>query len=128
MVSFDRKESLSREDVHFLTWDHPMVRGAMDLMVGAEQGNASLVVWNEYSPNVPALMLECIFILESVAPLKLHIDRFLPPSPIRVLVDLSGSGLFKSLYFEAIQSETKDEEVFHLKESPEVLRSIIPQL
>ena len=128
MVSFDRKESLSREDVHFLTWDHPMVRGAMDLMVGAEQGNASLVVWNEYSPNVPALMLECIFILESVAPLKLHIDRFLPPSPIRVLVDLSGQDCSKAYTFEAIQSETKDEEVFHLKESPEVLRSIIPQL
>ena len=128
MVSFDRKESLSREDVHFLTWDHPMVRGAMDLMVGAEQGNASLVVWNEFNPKVPALMLECIFILESVAPLKLHIDRFLPPSPIRVLVDLSGEDCSKDYTFEAIQSETNDEEVFRLKESPEVLRSIMPQL
>lgn len=128
MVSFDRKESLSREDVHFLTWDHPMVRGAMDLMVGAEQGNASLVVWNEFNSNVPALMLECIFILESVAPLKLHIDRFLPPSPIRVLVDLSGEDCSKAYTFEAIQSETNDEEIFRLKESPEVLRSIMPQL
>lgn len=128
MVSFDRKESLAREDVGFLTWDHPMVRGAMDLMVGTERGNAALVVWKTYNPHVPALMLECIFILECVAPVKLHIDRFLPPSPIRILVDLSGKDCSKAVSFQTLQSKTMDEAIFRLRESPDLLRGLLPQV
>ena len=31
-ITFDRQTALQREDIAFLTWDHPMVRGAIDLL------------------------------------------------------------------------------------------------
>ena len=34
-LTYHRPSALRREDIAFLTWDHPMVRGAMDLMLGA---------------------------------------------------------------------------------------------
>ena len=127
-LSFNRGTALSREDMTFLTWDHPMVRGAMDLMVGGEFGNAGIVRFNEYDAKVPVLFIECVFILESVAPLKLHVDRFLPPLPLRVLVDISGKNISEQLSMVELQSKVVNEAAFHMKESPELLRSLFPKL
>jgi ATP-dependent helicase HepA len=40
----DRRRALGREDVGFLTWDHPMVTGAMELLLGGETGNCAFAV------------------------------------------------------------------------------------
>jgi ATP-dependent helicase HepA len=78
-LTFDRERALSREDMQFMTWDHPLVTGAFDLLLGSEKGNCSA------DPSAPA-GVEAVYVLECVAPLHLHIDRFLPPTPIRVHV------------------------------------------
>lgn len=84
----DRSRALAREDLQFLTWDHPLVTGALDLLLGNDTGNAAFAVWNDGKD--PGLYLESIYLLECVAPPALHADRFLPPTPLRVLVDPRG--------------------------------------
>jgi len=127
-LTFHRPSALSREDIAFLTWDHPMVRGAMDLMLGGDFGTATIVRMQHYDSGLPVLLLECIFILESVAPLKFHVDRFLPPSPLRRLVDLSGMDCTDRISFDSLREKTEDEEAFRLQESPELLSSLFPDL
>ncbi|MCB1225234.1 MAG: RNA polymerase-associated protein RapA [Verrucomicrobiales bacterium] len=83
--TFDRSRALSREQLAFLTPDHPLVRGAMDVLLGGESGNASYAVWQD--APVDALLVECVHVLECVAPAALHADRFLPLTPVRVLVN-----------------------------------------
>ena len=83
--TFARNHALGREDVSLLTSDHPIVTGAVDLLLGSEQGNCSFGVWAD--ENDKALLLEAIFVLEALAPASLHVDRFLPPTPVRVLVN-----------------------------------------
>ncbi len=90
----DRRRALSREDVAFLTWDHPLVSGAMDLLRGAETGNCAFAVLP--TANERTLLLEIIFVLETIAAPRLHADRFLPLTPIRLVVnhrlkDVSGA-------------------------------------
>jgi ATP-dependent helicase HepA len=84
-ITFDRATALVREEFPLLRLDHPMVAGAMDLLLGSEQGNAAFVV-DDALPLKSAL-LEALFVLEPVANPALHADRFLPPSPSRVVVD-----------------------------------------
>ena len=84
IATCDRRRALTREDVGFLTWDHPMVIGAMELLLGAETGNCSFAVLP--TPDDRTLLLEAIFILETIAAPQLHTDRFLPPTPVRVVV------------------------------------------
>src|SRR5262249_42058273 len=79
-VTCDRQRALGREDLQFLTWDHPLVTGALDLILGSEKGNCSFI------ESIETRSLEAVYVLECVAPPHLHIDRFLPPSPIRVTV------------------------------------------
>ena len=37
-ITFDRERALVREDMQFMTWDHPLVTGAFDLLLGSEKG------------------------------------------------------------------------------------------
>ena len=80
----DRARALHREDVAFLTWDHPLVTGAMDLLLGAETGNCAFALLP--APRERTLLLECCFVLECLAAPRLHADRFLPATPIRRVI------------------------------------------
>ncbi len=85
VATFDRKRALSREDVTFLSWDHPMATGSMELLLGSEQGNCAFGVWTE--EGAKSILLEAVYIVEVLAPGRLQMDRFMPTTPIRVVVD-----------------------------------------
>ncbi|MEO7064968.1 MAG: RNA polymerase-associated protein RapA [Dokdonella sp.] len=84
-VTFDRAIALAREELPLLRLDHPMVVGALDLLLESEQGNAALLI----DAALPArtAVLECVFVLDCVAPRALNVSRFLPPLPLRAVVD-----------------------------------------
>lgn len=84
-VTFDRATALAREDLPLLRNDHPLVIGALDLLLEGEQGNAAFFVDDVLPPRT--VLLEAVYVLECVAQRSLGIDRFLPPLPLRVVVD-----------------------------------------
>jgi len=127
-LTCSRAVALGREDLDFLSWDHPMVRGAMDLMLGGGNGNSAVVVWTDESVEAPPIMLETIFVLESVAPPRLHVDRFLPPTPIRVLVDMRGADCSADFSHADLNRTTADEEAFRLQQNPELLQALVPEM
>ena len=88
-MTLDRRRALEREQEAFLTWDHPMVRGALDLMLGSEAGNATFGVWDSTGEKI--ILLEAWLVVECVAPARLHVERFLPQTPLRILVDYKGT-------------------------------------
>lgn len=92
-ITFDRDTALTCEDYHLLTWDHPMVRGAMDLVLSDEIGNSSIGLLKNPALPVGTFFLECIFTVEATAPSHLQLGRYLPTTPIRVLVDKNGNNL-----------------------------------
>lgn len=86
-VTISRSSALAREDMQFLTWEHPMVIAAMDLVLSSETGNAVVSVVKHRTLRPGQFLLECLFIVECSAPAGLQIGRFLPHTPIRILVD-----------------------------------------
>lgn len=92
-VTFDRDTALINENYQLLTWDHPMVRGVMDLVLGDEIGNASMGLLKNDALPVGTFFLECLFTVEATAPAHLQLGRYLPTTPIRILVDKSGNNL-----------------------------------
>ena len=62
-----------------------MVIGVMDFILGSEKGNCTVAVWPDQETQ--EILLEAIFVLECVAPKSLYVDRFLPPFPVRVVVN-----------------------------------------
>ncbi len=84
-ATFDRATALAREELPLLRLDHPLVTGALDLLLESEQGNAALLIDATLPPRTT--LLECVFVLECVADKKLDVRRFLPPLPLRIVVD-----------------------------------------
>lgn len=84
-VTFDRTIALAREELPLLRLDHPLVLGALDLLLESEQGNAAILVDAALPPRTA--LLECVFALECVADRTLNVGRFLPPLPLRTVVD-----------------------------------------
>ena len=93
-TTFDRTTALSREDLQFLTFDHPLFRDALSQLLDGNSGNAAFA-------KLPlgkgkSILLECAFVLEVIAPSRLHLDRFLPPTLLRVIVDHTGKAQTKA--------------------------------
>jgi ATP-dependent helicase HepA len=105
-----------------------MVRGAIDLMLSSEKGNSAIAVWREPSVQAPPILIEAIYVLESVAPPRLHVDRFLPPTPVRVAVDMQGEDCSETFSHAMINRSCNDEETFRLRQNPELLRQLVPQM
>jgi ATP-dependent helicase HepA len=84
-VTFDRATALAREDLPLLRNDHPLVISALDLLLEGEQGNAAFLVDDALPPRT--VLLEAVYVLECIAQRSLGVERFLPPLPLRVVVD-----------------------------------------
>lgn len=84
-ITFDRAKAMSREDIDFISIDHPMVTGSIDLLLGSEQGNCTFAILPDNGER--ELLLEAVYILECIAPPALHIGRFLPATPVRVVIN-----------------------------------------
>jgi len=123
-LTCDRKKALSREEIGFLTWDHPLVTGAMDLLLGSGQGNSAFAVWN--TADAQSVFVEAVYVLEPVAPPALHADRFLPPTPLRVVVDPKGEDV--SADVSPSSDELKPGSVFKLLDNSRIKQKLIPSM
>jgi ATP-dependent helicase HepA len=123
-ATFDRARALSRDDLGFMTTDHPMVRGALDLLLGSEAGNAAFGVWK--AAGSEAILLEVHAIVECVAPPALHVDRFLPPKAIRIAVDHALTDLTDDAELAAAPLEKGD--VFRLLDRRVVKKKLLPPM
>ena len=88
MATFDRTDALNRDDIHFFTPDHPLLRSALDSLLGSEKGNTALSVYQ--GAEAPGVFLQVTYLVECVAPRVLHVDRYLPITPITLWMDHNG--------------------------------------
>lgn len=89
-LTCDRATALSNEDIHFMSWDHPLVTGAIDLVLNNELGNTAVTALKCNEIKQGTMLLECIYILEPTSDKALENSNTLPVSSLRTLVDLKG--------------------------------------
>lgn len=98
----------------------------MELLLGTETGNCAFAVLP--TANDRTMLLECVFILEAIGALHLHADRFLPPTPVRVvishkLVDVTDT------YREATwEARLQKGSPYKLLENADIARRILPAM
>ncbi|PCI71788.1 MAG: RNA polymerase-associated protein RapA [Gammaproteobacteria bacterium] len=106
-ATFDRTTALSRDDMHFLTWEHPMVIGAIDLILNENKGNASVCILKNKGIKAGTILIESLFKLESIAPKYLQAQRFLPFTCIRLLMNDKGANLANNVSHDQLSSQCK---------------------
>ena len=106
-VTFDRQLALAREELEFLTWDHPMIRQGIDLIASSDIGKASMALLVNKQLPAGTLLVELIYVIESQSPKGLQLNRFLPPTPVRLLLDSKGNNLAEQVNFNTLQNKLK---------------------
>ncbi|UCB55179.1 MAG: RNA polymerase-associated protein RapA [Thiotrichales bacterium] len=101
-ITYDRDTALSFEDAHYLTWEHSMVRDAMDMVVTNETGNTAMTAIRYRGTQPGSVLLECLFVLEVAAVEALQSQRYLPPTTIRVVMDERANDHSQKLTHDAI--------------------------
>lgn len=102
-VTFLRQTALRRDDVLFLTWDHPMVLGAMELIQSKEMGNVTVATW-QHKAREPFLF-EGFYVLSALGDKKLQVEKWFPPTPLRVLLNGKGQDLTQKLSKKQLEDE-----------------------
>jgi ATP-dependent helicase HepA len=92
-VTFSRDKALAREDMEFASWEHPMILEAMEMVHSTELGNAAIGTIKLKGVAPGTMLLEALYTVNCVAPRALQVERFLPLSPMRLLVDARGKDL-----------------------------------
>ncbi len=126
IATCDRRRALSREDVAFLTWDHPLVAGAMDLLLGSETGNCAFAVLPTATDRT--LLLELIFVLEAIAAPQLHADRFLPPTPMRLVVSHKLADVTAACADPAWEQKLEKGRPYKLVENADIAHRVLPAM
>jgi ATP-dependent helicase HepA len=125
-VTFDRKRALAREDMSFVSWDHPMATGAMDMVLSLGVGGASYGVLR--GTRNSAILLEVLFVLETSGGQNTHVDRFLPATPLRVVVDHGGEDVTDDYPIELFDQQLRPGRVDDMLENDTLVDEILPNM
>lgn len=115
-VTIDREVALAQPHLEFLTWEHPLVRDAMEMILTSGHGNAAINVVRSVDLPANELLLEVVFLLSCTAPRDLQIGRFFPPQPIRMLVDQNLRELSAVAPYERLIDEQHPVDPHHARE------------
>ncbi|MFN2361768.1 MAG: RNA polymerase-associated protein RapA [Marinobacter sp.] len=96
-VTWSRQQALEREDMAFMSWEHPLVTGVMESVTSSGLGKAALASMTVKALPPGTLLLEALFTVHCPAPESLQLSRYLPVSPLRLLVDVNGRDLSATL-------------------------------
>jgi len=115
LATFERKRSIAREDIRFVTADHSLVQDAIDLLIESPAGTTAFGVM---AAAKPALLLEAIFVLETVAETRWHVDQFLAPTPVRVVVNFQGDELTGEHDAASLADRMQEHDIHRFLERP----------
>ena len=101
-ITYSRDTALTFEDAHYLSWEHPLVRDAMDMVMMNESGNTAVTAIKSKAVPAGSVLLECIYVVEAAPIEKLQTWRYLPPTVVRVLLDERGKDYAARLPHENI--------------------------
>ena len=92
-ATYHRPTALSRDDVAFMTWEHPVVMESMAALLGSDIGKASIGTFKHRGVPAGTILLESVHRLECLAPLYLTTGQFLNSQPMRNLLTQGGKAV-----------------------------------
>lgn len=106
-ITFKRKTALIRDDVHYLNWEHPMISGAMEMILNSDTGTTSVAILKNSEIPTGTTFLELIYTVEALNTKNAQLSQFLPTTPIRLLLDKNGKNLAQSVTFDRFNHQLR---------------------
>jgi len=106
-LTFERELAMQREDFVYLSWDHPMVTDAMDLILneGYGQGDAQVIQSDQLRQGLT--LIEAVFTVQCTAPAELRTDRYLHSSTKTIHVGIDENDYSEIMQMVDIESHRR---------------------
>ena len=131
-ATYDRQTALSRDDVIFLTWEHPIVMESMATLLSSDIGKASIGTFKHRGVPAGTVLLEALYRVECLAPRYLETGQFIDQAPLRMLVTVDGKEvgdrLSSSFLAEHLQNVPTATSAAALSKLRPTLESLFPLL
>lgn len=120
-VTFDRQKALSREDMPFISWEHPMVSEAIEMVLKSDIGNTFITTIEKDGIEPGTILLETFSSINTIAPKQLQVERYLPITPLRTLISKDRKDYSKVLKHEKLN-------ILSMKVDRQTAHAIIKQI
>ena len=128
-ITCNRDIALANEDRHFMSWEHPLVCGAMEMVLSNEPGNTAMTALKYRGATPGTMLLECLYTLDAVASDVLQTSRYLPATTIRIVADAQGkdhsANLAHARINEACEAVPADTAVTIIRTYTQQLRDMV---
>ncbi|MDN7125242.1 DEAD/DEAH box helicase family protein [Pseudidiomarina sp. 1APP75-32.1] len=104
-VTFSRDYALANEQVEFLSWDHPQVQHALELLSTDSFGSTCVALIQNRALPAGSWFVELTFSSQLTAPAHLVAQEFYPQQAIRVLLDSQGRDLTSRVQANAFDKQ-----------------------
>ena len=101
-LTFERELALQREEIDFITHEHPLMRAIYELATSSTFGNTTVGMLKSAAMPQGTVLLEINFRVETIAPKLLNLPATLPTQNIRVFMSEQGSDLSSRISSEMI--------------------------
>lgn len=103
-LTFERDQALVREDMAFMTYEHPLMQSIFETVHSGTFGNASVATLQSNALPEGMLLLEVNFRVEAIAPKVLNLISYLPKPILRIFVSQQGTDFSQKISSQAIAS------------------------
>ncbi|EAT10828.1 DEAD/DEAH box helicase family protein [Bermanella marisrubri] len=85
-ITFDRNKAALREDLEFISWDHPWMRGMLDDLEAAGNAYTACALFEDDKLANGTAVVECYFDFKANGPGRLELNRYLAPQSRRYFI------------------------------------------
>jgi ATP-dependent helicase HepA len=78
-ITFQRDQASQREDLEFMSWDHPWIRGIMDDLEASGDAFTSCALFKDQNFKNGQVFVETLFHFKADGPGRLELNRYLSP-------------------------------------------------
>ncbi len=111
-ITYRRHIALAREDVRFLTWEHPYVQTAMEQIISGGFGQVSVGAMQHETLKRGSVLLEAHYVFDCPAPRSLNVEQYLSGDLLRIVFSSDAGNLTDTWDHETLN------EAFHSIKKP----------
>ena len=124
-LTYSRKTALMQEALQHLTWDSELIAKATERLLSTAIGNTAYVVWEDERAQL--VLLEGIYLAEPApADSALQVWRFMPPTPVRVVVSHELEDLSGTYTTELVNKNVRNGRKDWLRNNARPLHNLVP--
>lgn len=90
-LTFERPQALLREDMAFMTYEHPLMQSIFDVVNSGTFGNTTVAMLHTHAMPEGLLLLEVNFRIKAIAPKLLNLTAYLSKPLIRIFLSQQGT-------------------------------------